>query len=309
MKIGNLELSSNLFLAPIAGYSDIGMRALVLHYGAGLTFCEMVSAKGLYYNSQRTHTLLTTHSTERVKAAQLFGSEPEIMGEAVQGALADFDIIDINMGCPVRKIVSNGEGCALMAHPDRVYQIVKSCVAAAKGRPISAKIRAGLDKQHINAVEVAQAIEEAGGTFVTVHGRTKDMFYGGKADLEIIAKVKQAVRIPVIGNGDVVDKQSYLTMLANTGVDGVMIARGALGRPYIFSQILDLPYSYNIYKLIVKHFNEILSILPERVAVSNMKKHIAFYVKGHKDCKSIKEDANNAKNKQQLFKAIAPLQE
>jgi len=309
MRIGKLNLTSNLLLAPIAGYSDIGMRSLALRYGAGLAFCEMVSAKALHYNSQRTHTLLATHPVEKIKAAQLFGSEPEIMAGAVQGALKEFDIIDINMGCPVRKIVSNNEGCALMAHPDKVYQIVKSCTVAAKGRPISAKIRAGLDDKHINAVEIACAIEEAGGAFVTVHGRTKQMAYGGKADLNIIAKVKQAVKIPVIGNGDVIDKHSYQRMLLHTGVDGVMVARGALGKPYVFSQLLSLPYSFNIYDLIIEHFNDILTILPERVAVSNIKKHIAFYVKGHKYAKKVKESTNNASNKQQLLDSIALLQE
>ncbi|MGI6214072.1 MAG: tRNA dihydrouridine synthase DusB [Christensenellales bacterium] len=309
MKIANIELAGNLILAPIAGYSDIGMRMLSLRYGAGLAFCEMVSAKGLYYNSEKTKTLLATHPAEKIKAAQLFGSEPEIMAEAVAGALADFDIIDINLGCPVRKIVSNGEGCALMRNPDKVFKIVSACKAAAPGRAISAKIRAGLDKESINAVEIALAVEAAGASFVTVHGRTRDMFYSGKADPEVIAKVKRALTIPVIGNGDVTDRQSYQRMLEYTGADGVMIARGALGKPYIFSEILGLPYDYNLYDLIMEHFSELNKILPERAAVSNMKKHIAFYVKGHRRQKLIKEKVFQAAGAEQLTDALEYLKE
>lgn len=309
MKIGNLELASNLFLAPIAGYSDIGMRTLSLRYGAGLAFCEMVSAKALYYKSERTHTLLATHKLEKIKAVQLFGNDPTCMAQAVQGALKDFNIIDINIGCPVKKIVNNNEGCALMASPGRVYDIVKACVAAANGRPISAKIRAGLTKESINAVEVALAVEEAGGAFVTVHGRTRDMFYSGRADWDIIKKVKQALHIPVIGNGDVVDRQSYLSMLDTTGVDGIMVARGALGRPYIFSEILNQPYEYDIYHSLIEHFSLITKILPERVAVSNIKKHIVHYVKGTKHSKSIKENALSATSTQQLLQALSILRQ
>lgn len=301
MRIGNFELENNLILPPIAGYSDIGMRMLCIRYGADIAFTEMVSAKGLVYNNENTKDLLVTHASERIKAVQLFGREEEFFARAIRHeALDGFDIIDINFGCPVHKIVRSGEGSALMQEPQQVYNIIKASVEAAEGRTVTGKIRAGFAPERRNAVEVALAIQEAGGGMVTVHGRTRDMMYAGRADLQIIKDVKDALKIPVVGNGDVADRQSCLNMLS-TGVDGVAIARGAIGRPYVFCEVLGKNPDYDINNLIKEHLQELLKYYPQRVAVNNMKKHIVLYTKGQKGAKQIKERVFGAETAQQIL--------
>lgn len=304
MKIGSIELKYNLLLAPIAGFSDAGFRTLCRRYGAALTFTEMVSAKGLYYKNENTKDLLFCHIDEQPKGVQLFGREPDIIAYAIASKeLSGFDIIDINMGCPVQKIVRNGEGSALMTNPDLVFDIIKAAVYAAGARPVTAKIRAGFTDRDKNAVEVAQAVESGGAAAVTVHGRTRDMFYGGKADLDIIKQVKSSVKIPVIGNGDVTDRQSYLRMLEYCGADGVMIARGALGHPQIFSEIRGEEFEFDLKETIFEHIL-MLSHLPERVVTNSMKKHIAFYVKGQKNSRIIKEKTFAAESIADLKQAL-----
>ena len=279
---------SDLILAPIAGYSDVGFRTLCFRYGAGLCFTEMVSAKGLHYNNENTADLLTVSKDEPYTGVQLFGSEPDIIAEAIRSdKLAKFPLIDINMGCPVPKIVNNGEGSALMKDPDRIYNIVKAAVAAADGRPVTVKIRAGFYTGYENAPESASAIEEGGASMVTVHGRTREQFYSGKVNYDIIRKVKDAVRIPVCGNGDVIDKDSYNEM-KDTGADYVMIARGSFGRPYIFAELSGKEYDFDIKTAIKEHIS-MLSFLPDRNVANNMKKHVAFYLKGTPSNKAIKE--------------------
>lgn len=291
------EFESDLFLAPIAGYSDIGMRSLCYTYGAALCFTEMVSAKGLFYGNENTAQLLQLAESETGKTAvQIFGSDPDIIGEIVgYKELSSFPIIDINMGCPVPKIVNNNDGCSLMKNPYLVKEIVKAAVRGAKGKMISVKFRSGYSPGFVNAVEVAKACEEGGASFVTVHGRTRDKYYSGEPDLDIIKKVKESVKIPVCGNGSVIDRESYLKMKQYTGVDFVMVARGAIGRPYIFSEIKEKDYSYNVADAIKKHIDK-LSYLPERIIVNNMKKQIAYYVKGQKNQKIVKE---------QIFKSMS----
>lgn len=302
--IGKVELENNLILAPIAGYSDAGMRVLCKEYGASLTFTEMVSAKGLYYNNENTKNLLYTYSQEKPIGVQLFGNDPMIIAAAINSKeLKDFSIIDINMGCPVPKIVKNGEGSFLMRKPSLIYNIIKEAVQAAEGRPVTAKIRAGFHKDNANAIEVAKAIEEGGGAAVTVHGRTRDMYYGGKSDLDIIKNVKQNTSIPVIGNGDIVDYESYSKMMEYCKVDFVMIGRGAIGRPYIFSEILGKQYKYNVRETIIRHFN-LLNFLPPIVAINNMKKQIAYYIKGLPNSKIIKEQIFKMTSKEELLLAI-----
>ncbi len=305
MKIGNLTLQTNAILPAIAGYSDVGMRMLCSEYGAGITYTEMVSAKGLLYNNENTKALLATHKDEKIKGVQLFGREPDLIAQAIgKPELAKFDIIDINMGCPMPKIYKNGEGSSLMREPLLVEKIISEAVKASGGRPVTGKIRAGFSQEEQNAVEVAQAIQAGGGSAVTVHGRTRDMLYSGTADLEIIRAVKSAVSIPVIGNGDVVDKESYDRMIDYCGVDGVAIARGAVGRPYIFAEVQGIEEDIAISELIKKHISALIENMPERVIVNTMKKHIAAYYKGHRGNKQIKSLIMTATTLREVYDII-----
>ena len=277
--IKNVELKNNLMLAPIAGYSDVGFRCLAKKYGAGLTFTEMVSAKALTYGNKKTEDLLITAKNEEPCAVQLFGSEPKVFYEAIKlPCLEKFDIIDINMGCPAPKIYGNGEGSALMADIDKASEIVKACVRATD-RPITVKFRSGIDENSINAVEFAKAMEKAGASAITIHARTKVQGYSGKADLMIAKAVKEAVSIPVIVSGDCVDRESYENILKVTNADGVMIARGALGRPEVFAEILENKMPTNKLQDIFFHIDYLLKHYSEKFVVLNMRTHIAFYLK------------------------------
>lgn len=295
---------SDLVLAPAAGFSDAGLRTLAFRYGAGLCFTEMVSAKGLYYNNANTAALLTVGREEPHTGVQLFGKEPDIIAEAIAGErLAGFPVVDINMGCPVHKIVSNGEGSALMRDPDRIHAIVRAAAGAAAGRPVTVKLRAGFYDGFENAEECAAAAEEGGAAMVTVHGRTREMFYSGKADYGIIAKVKRSVKIPVCGNGDVTDAESYSRMKECTGADYVMIARGAFGRPWVFAEIRGEKPEVAVGALIREHIG-LLSFLPERTAVNCMKKQIAFYVKGMGGRRKLKEAIFGAQSMREMLSVI-----
>ena len=277
--IKNVKLENNLLLAPIAGYSDVGLRCLAKKYGAGLTCTEMVSAKALTYGNKKTEDLLITFPEEKPCAVQLFGNEPEVFYEAIKLPCLDkFDIIDINMGCPAPKIYGNGEGSALMADVDKACEIVKACVRATD-RPITVKFRSGIDESSINAVEFAKAMEKAGASAITIHARTKVQGYSGKADLNIAKAVKEAVKIPVIVSGDCVDKESYENILKQTNADGVMIARGALGRPEVFAEILNKKVEVDKLKDIMFHIDYLCKHYSERFVVLNMRTHIAFYLK------------------------------
>jgi len=309
MKLGKFELKNGLILPPVAGYSDIGMRKLCYRYGAELCFTEMVSAKGLVYGGDGSKELLYTAEEEPVRAVQLFGREESFIARAVRHeALAKFQIIDINFGCPVPKVVKNGEGSALLREPEQIYKIIKTAADAAEGRPVTGKIRAGFVQGERLAVEAALAIQEGGGAMVTVHGRTRDMLYSGKADLTIIKDVKDALRVPVVGNGDVVDRKSYLDM-RSTGVDGVAIARGAIGRPYIFSEVLGQTVAYDIAALVREHLEELMKVYPERIAVNNIKKHVVQYVKGKRGNKRVKELVFCAETAEDVMNALRAMEE
>lgn len=278
---------SDLILAPIAGFSDSGMRTLCFEYGAGLCFTEMVSAKGLHYKNENTAELLHIGKDEKNTGVQIFGSDVDIIAETVLSEpLKQFDIIDINMGCPVPKVVKNGDGSALLNKPELVYKIVEKAKQAVGKRKITVKIRKGIYGK-ICAKEVALAAQEGGASMVTVHGRTREQMYSGTVDYDIIAEVKQALDIPVCGNGDVTDKESYDKM-KQTGVDYVMIARGAIGRPYVFSVARGETPEYNVKDLILRHIDYI-SYLPERVIAGTMKKQISAYLKGVPGQKKIKD--------------------
>ena len=238
LKIGNVTLENPLILAPMAGVTDLPFRLLCKEQGVGLIGMEMVSAKAIYYKNKNTESLLEIDPKETPVSLQLFGSDPKIMSEmAKQIEERPFSILDINMGCPVPKVVNNGEGSALMKNPKLVGEIV-SAVAGAIKKPVTIKIRKGFDEEHVNAVEIAKVAEEAGAAAIGIHGRTREQMYSGKADWEIIAKVKEAVKIPVLGNGDVIDAKSAAKMFETTGCDGIMIARAAQGNPWIFREIL-----------------------------------------------------------------------
>lgn len=282
----DLKLENDLFLAPMAGYSDIGLKILSEKYGASLTVSEMVSAKAIKYGSDKTKKLLYSSGLNKVKGAQIFGNDPSVMSEVLNNeCFNEYDFIDINMGCPAPKILKNKEGSFLLKDISLASKIISSCVKSTN-KPVSVKFRIGFDEEHINAVEFAKMCEESGAKLITVHGRTTEQKYSGKANLEIIKNVKDAVKIKVCGNGDVVDRESYLKM-KQTGVDFVMVGRGAIGNPYVFSEILGKKYTKNLLEDISFHYKKLNEIYSEKVVLNNMKKHVCLYLKGLKNSKEI----------------------
>lgn len=289
--IKNVELKSNVILAPMAGYTDLAFRKMCHDFGAGLTCTEMVSAKALHYKNKKTEDLLITMDGENPKAVQIFGHEPEIMAEACKNSLLEkFDIIDINMGCPAPKIYSNGDGSALLGNIELAEQIIKECVKVSN-KPITVKFRIGLTADNIIAVEFAKMCERAGAAAITVHGRTKVQMYAGEADLNIIKQVKEAVSIPVFANGDCRSREDYLHILEVTGADGVMIGRGSFGKPELFEEIVtgNLP-EVNKLEQIKFHYNTLLKYYAENYVVKYMRSHLAGYLSGkYKNSKALVE--------------------
>lgn len=304
MKIDELELKSDAVFAPIAGFSEVGLRALCAELGAGLTYTEMVSAKGLMYGNEHTEDLLHTTEYEKVKAVQLFGSDPEILARAAESReLGKFDIVDINMGCPVKKIVSNNEGSALLKNPSLAADIVRA--VRRSGKPVTVKFRIGFEKNSRTGVDFARYMQDAGAAAVTVHGRTREQFYEGTADWDYIAEVVRAVDIPVIANGDVFSKEDYIKIKAHTGAAGVMIARGALGYPQIFSEITGTPCPYaTVQDMALKHIDVLASFHSDIYVVNNMKKQIACYCKGLRGGKQLKLDVFKARNVAELKEIV-----
>ena len=277
MKIGNIEVG-NLFLAPLAGVSEIGFRIVCKMCGADTTCTEMINAKAMRFGNENTKQLLLTEENENIKIVQIFGNSAEDLAKVCASKeLEKFDIIDLNFGCPAPKIVKNGEGSALLKDLNKLEEIVKACVNATD-KPVTAKFRIGFEEGHNVAVEVAKICERNGIKAITVHGRTREQMYSGKVDYETIKKVKQSVSIPVIGNGDVFDKESYQKML-DTGVDGVMIARGALGRPWIFAELKNLP-TPNKMEIIKKHIEVLRKYYSESWICTNIRKHLLWYAQG-----------------------------
>ena len=313
MKIGNIELDSPFLLAPLAGITDGPFRRICREMGAGLVYSEMVSAKGLWYKDKNTGRLLEILDGEEPVAYQIFGHEPEIMAFAAD-ALRDRAnvVLDINMGCPVPKVVKNGEGSALMKDPQLVFDIVEATVKGA-GKPVTVKIRAGWDEHSVNAVEVAGAAAAGGAAAVAVHARTREQFYSGRADRAVISAVKRAVNIPVIGNGDVTDGASALSMMEETGCDFVMIGRGALGNPWIFRELNaawrgeELPPQPGLEDrklMMLRHFNDVLDLKGEYAAVREMRKHVGWYLKGLPGSAAFRGKVNQITSAEKLREAI-----
>lgn len=299
--IGNVEIKGNLFLGPMAGVTDLPFRVLCKEQGAALVFTEMVSAKGILYNNKNTDGLLEIAEEERPAALQLFGSDPDIiadMAKRIEGR--NFDILDINMGCPVPKVVKNGEGSALMKEPDLVGKIVNK-VSRAINKPVTVKIRMGFSPDVVNAVEIAKIAEDNGAAAVTVHGRTREQYYKGKANWDIIRQVKEAVTIPVIGSGDVQTPMDAKRMLEQTGCDGIMIARGARGNPWVFAEINEflkdgtsqpIPDIDEVKRTILRHAKLSIQYKGEYTGIREMRKHIAWYTAGYPQSAKLRNRTN-----------------
>ena len=313
LKIGDVVLGNNVILAPMAGVSDLPFRLLCKEQGAGLLGMEMVSAKAIMYNSKNTEALMEIHPDEMPVSLQLFGSDADIISEMAK-RIEDrpFSILDINMGCPVPKVVNNGEGSALMKNPALVREIVSKTVEAVC-KPVTVKIRKGFDGEHANAVEIAKAAEDAGAAAVAVHRRTREEFYSGKADWKIIAEVKKAVNIPVIGNGDVTDGESAKRMLEETGCDGVMIGRAARGNPWIFREVTAYlengrkeprPEAEEVKDVILRHAELQTRYKGEYIGIREMRKHIAWYTAGYPHSAKFRGRINEIEGMEELHKGI-----
>lgn len=306
MKIGRVQTSGDVFLAPMAGVSDLGFRTLARRYGAGLTYTEMISVCGLMYRNRQTQQLTAVAPIETPCAVQLFGSDPAVFAKAVvHPCILPFDLIDINMGCPVHKVVSRGEGSALMKDPARAADIVRACVEVADGRPVTAKIRAGWDK--VTAPQFALAMQEAGAAAVTVHGRTRSQLYAGQCDLHVIAEVVQAVDVPVIGNGDVRSVEDYRRMKENTGCAGVMIARGAIGHTSLFAEVQGLDVEVDQKSDLRFHRDALLAQFDAHVACNLLKPHLIAAVSGRANAKQLRYAVGMAKTLEQLDAVIDAL--
>ncbi|RBP67485.1 tRNA-U20-dihydrouridine synthase [Alkalibaculum bacchi] len=297
MKIGDLELDNKYILAPMAGVTDLPFRLLCKEQGCSLMYTEMISAKGLYYGDKKTRSLIETLDEEKPIGIQIFGSDPKIMAKVVKEQINDmnFALVDINAGCPAPKIVKNGDGSALMKNPELLGEIVYA-VAKESRIPVTVKIRSGWDDAHINAVEVAKIIEEAGANAVTVHGRTREQFYSGKSNWDIIKRVKEQLQIPVIGNGDVKSYKSAISLLDSTKCDGIMIGRGSLGNPWIFSMLINqsekCPKPQEKIQTAIRHMEMLLEIKPEKVVMGEIRKHIGWYTKGLQGSAEIRNQIN-----------------
>lgn len=316
VKIGNVSLANNIFLAPMAGVTDMPFRILCKEQGCGLVYTEMVSSKGMYYNDEKSNKLADIHCEEKPVAVQIFGSDPLILAR-IAYTLNDSEcsIIDINMGCPTPKITKNGEGSALMKNPKLIGQIIKE-VSKASDKPITVKFRKGWDDHNVNAVEIAKIAEENGAKAVAVHGRTREQFYSGVADWSIIKRVKEAISIPVIGNGDIESPLDAEKMLSETGCDALMIGRGAQGNPWIFKRILsylksgkiiDLPTYQDKLNTIIRHMDMMIELKGEHTATKEMRKHISWYIKGIKNSAAIKAEVFKLNSKDEILEALYKL--
>lgn len=313
LQIGNVTLENNLILAPMAGVTDLPFRLLCKEKGAGLLCMEMVSAKAILYKNKNTQALLEIDPRENPVSLQLFGSDPDIISQiAHEIEERPFDILDINMGCPVPKIVNNGEGSALMKNPVLAGEIIEKTVKAIQ-KPVTVKIRKGFDDEHVNAVELARVAQESGAAAVAVHGRTREQYYSGKADWDIIRQVKEAVSIPVIGNGDLLTAEDVIAMKEQTGCDGFMIGRGAQGNPWIFEQILHYfrtgeklpkPSAEEVTDMILRHAKMMLEFKGEYTGIREIRKHAAWYTAGYPNSAKLRVAINAVESYEELERLL-----
>ena len=311
LKIGNVELENNILLAPMAGITDLPFRLICKEFGPGLVCTEMVSSKGLFYQDQKTEQILDTTNEKRPIAMQIFGNDVEAMKYAAKYVSQKADIIDINMGCPAPKVVRNGDGSKLLLNLDLAEEIVKEVVESATV-PVTVKIRKGWDNEHIVAVEAAKRIERAGASAITIHGRTRSEYYAGIADWDIIKQVKQAVNIPVIGNGDIKSPEDAKKIFEQTNVDGIMVGRAALGNPWIFRDIIDYLSGKPIkpvsneekLKTILQHIKLAVKQKGETIAIKEMRKHISSYIKNLKEASKLRERVNQIETKDLLVQCL-----
>ena len=313
MKIGNVDIQQNIALGPMAGVTDLPFRLLCKEQGCGLMYTEMVSAKAVLYNNKNTAELIETVPRERPVAVQLFGSDADIMTEiALRLEELPFDIIDVNMGCPVPKIVNNHEGSALMLEPQKVEQILSS-MAGKLHKPLTVKIRKGFDDNNVNAVEIAKIAEASGVAAIAVHGRTRQQYYSGNADWDIIRQIKENVSTPVIGNGDIVDGPSAKRMIDETGCDGIMIGRAARGNPWVFSEvnrylqdgtILERPSTAEVKAMIMRHCKMLMEFKGDYTGIHEMRKHVAWYTAGFPHSAEVRRNVNMVENYEQLQEVL-----
>ena len=316
-KIGSVEIENPFVLAPMAGVTDLPFRGLCKEQGAGLVCTEMVSAKAISFHNKNTKSLMEITPQEHPVSLQLFGSEPELMAEVARSIEEQtFDILDINMGCPVPKVVNNGEGSALLKNPELIHRIVSEISHAIK-KPVTVKIRIGLEGYDVDPVEIAKIIEDAGGAAVAVHGRTRQQYYAGEADWETIGRIKDAVRIPVIGNGDVDSPLKAEKMMKDTGCDAVMIGRAVRGNPWIFremnhyfttGELLEKPSAAEIREMILRHARWQIELKGEFTGIREMRKHVAWYTSGMRHSAGLRRESNTIENYESLERLLSKLE-